>query len=97
MKKKKKISWSKLLLVFLFLNFTALEMFVGYVTLRTFTLASEISMMPDFTPLISLIGAVIGETLSYGIYCAKAKAENTVGGLVYESTLKELENEKNMG
>ena len=84
-------SWSKMLLIFLFLNFTFLELFIGYVTLQSFTLAFTIGIMPDFTPLVTLIGLVAGETISYGVYCAKSKAENVQGGLVRDLAMKELE------
>ena len=84
-------SWSKLLLVFLFINFTLLELFTGYITLRSFNLAAALGEMPDLTPLITLITTVIGETISYGVYIAKAKAENIKNGIVYETTMYNLE------
>lgn len=89
-KKIKFPSWSKLLLIILFINFTILEIFVGWVTIHSFAIASIIGVMPDFTPLITLLGAVIGETISYGIYSAKSKAENTEGGVVYEKAKWEM-------
>lgn len=89
-KKIKFPSWSKLLLIILFINFTILEIFVGWVTIHSFAVASIIGVMPDFTPLITLLGAVIGETVSYGIYSAKSKAENTEGGVVYEKAKWEM-------
>lgn len=52
-------------------------------------------IQPDFSPLITLISLVVGETISYGIYTAKAKAENTQGGIIYESAMKDLEQKKN--
>lgn len=90
-KKIKFPSWSKLLLIILFINFTILEIFVGWVTIHSFAIASIIGVMPDFTPLITLLGAVIGETVSYGIYSAKSKAENTEGGVVRDLAIKEME------
>lgn len=84
-KVKEKPSWSKLLLTFLFVNFTILEGFIAWATIKSFSLAFVYGISPDLTPLITLIGAVIGETLSYGIYAAKSKAENTEGGIVYEA------------
>jgi hypothetical protein len=90
-KKIKLPSWSKLLLVFLFINFTLLELFTGYITLRSFSLAIALGEMPDLTPLITLITTVIGETISYGVYIAKAKAENIKNGIVYETTMYNLE------
>lgn len=88
-------SWSKMLLLFLFLNFTALEIFIGYVTIQSFALAFAVGVMPDFTPLVTLIGLVAGETISYGVYCAKSKAENSQGGIVYDATMHELKNDNN--
>lgn len=83
-------SWGKLLLVFLFINFTALEFFIGYITIQSFSLAFAIGMMPDFTPLVTLIGLVAGETISYGAYCAKSKAENIEGGIIHDTAMYEL-------
>ena len=93
-KEKKKLSYSKFLSTLLFINFFLLEIFTGWVTIKTFSLAYAIETMPDFTPLITLLGAVIGETLSYGIYCAKSKAENTTGGIVYEAAMRGLNDEE---
>jgi predicted nucleic acid-binding Zn ribbon protein len=92
--KKRKTAFGKLLMIFLFVNFTILELFTGWVTIKSFSLAYTIEQMPDFSPLITLLGAVIGETLSYGIYCHKAKAENTEGGIVFEATMHNLKNEE---
>jgi len=92
-KVKKKTPWSKRLLVFLFINFTILEGFIAWVTIKSFSLAFMYGLTPDFTPLITLIGAVIGETLSYGIYIAKSKAENTQNGIVYELAMLDKEKE----
>lgn len=89
---KHKLSYSKFLLIFLFINFTLLEIFVGFVTVYSFSFALALGVLPDFTPLITLISAVVGETLSYGIYAAKSKAENTEGGIVYDSAKWEREN-----
>lgn len=85
-------SWSKLLSLLLFINFTALEIFVGWVTIKSFTLAFQYGMSPDFTPLITLMSAVLGETISYAIYALKSKAENTKGGIVYESMIQQMQN-----
>ena len=84
-------SWSKLFLIFLFINFTVLEIFTGWATVYSFKLSLITGISPDLTPLITLIGAVIGETISYGIYCAKSKAENTKDGIVFESAKWQME------
>lgn len=83
-------AWSKMLLVFLFINFTILELFIGWVTIQSFALAFAVGMMPDFTPLVTLIGLVAGETISYGAYCAKSKAENIEGGITHDTVMYEL-------
>lgn len=89
---KNKLAFGKLLMIFLFINFTLLELFTCCITIYSFSLAFAIGMIPDFTPLITLLGSVISETLSFGIYCAKSKAENTKGGIVYETALREIKN-----
>lgn len=90
-KEMKLPSWSKLLSLLLFINFTALEIFVGWVTVRSFALAFQYGTSPDFTPLITLMSAVLGETISYAIYALKSKAENTKGGIVYESMIQQMQ------
>lgn len=92
-KEKKKPSWSKVLLLLLFINFFVIEIFIGWVTARSFTLAFDIGLTPDFSPLLALIGAVISETISYGVYCAKSKAENTKGGVIYDLAMKDQSDE----
>lgn len=94
---KKKNSFAKALMIFLFINFTILEIFTGWVTIQSFTLAYAIGAMPDFTPLITLLGTVLGETLSYAIYSNKAKAENIKGGLVYEMAMQQFEDNQPVG
>lgn len=84
-------TWSKILLIFLFINFTALEFFVGWITIQSFNLAYATGTLPDFTPLVTLIGAVIGQTLTYWTYCNKSKAENTEGGIVFQSMMNNFQ------
>ena len=92
-KEKNKPSWSKVLLLLLFINFFVIEFFIGWVTVQSFSLAFDLGINPDFSPLLALIGAVISETISYGIYCAKSKAENTKGGVVYDLAMKDQDDE----
>ena len=62
MKKKKfKLpSTSKVLMIFLFLNCTAVEIFTGWVTVYNMIIAERTMNAPDFSPLTTLIGAIIG-------------------------------------
>ena len=53
-------TFGKLFLIFLFINFSLIELFTGWVTIKSFTLAYATGMMPDLTPLVTLIGTVIG-------------------------------------
>ena len=87
---KPKISTSKLLIVFLFINCTIIEIFTGYVTLKSLDIATMTFMMPDFTPLVTLIGAVVSEVIGFAIYAIKSAKENTSGGIVYETAMMNL-------
>lgn len=80
-----KISFSKWLIFFLFLNCTALEIFTAWVTIQTISLAFATGAIIDFSPLVTLIGLVIGEVIGYAIYSLKSMKENTKGGIVYDS------------
>ena len=84
---KKKLTTSKLLILFLFINCTLIELFTGWVTIMSIYLAAVTGVAPDFTPLVTLIGAVVGEVIGYGVYSVKSMKENLKGGIVYDSCL----------
>lgn len=88
-----KISTSKLLILFLFLNCTAIEMFTGWVTIQCINLTTITMIAPDLTPLVTLIGAVVSEVIGFAIYSIKATKENTKDGIVYDTAMKKLEME----
>ena len=90
-KQLKRPTWSKALLAILTVNFILLEVFIGWITVKSFSLALMTGVMPDFTPLVTLIGVVAGHTVSYWIYSAKSKAENTEGGITYEMAKWQME------
>lgn len=77
-RKIKMPSTSKLMLGFLFINCTAIELFTGWVTYESILIGQ-----PDYSPLITLIGAVVGEVIGLGTYYVKACKENTEGGVTY--------------
>lgn len=79
-----KTATSKLLVAFLFISCTAIEIFTGYITVKSFELAADLGMSPDLTPLITLIGAVVSEVIGFAIYAIKAAKENTSGGIIYD-------------
>lgn len=87
-----KVSTSKLLISFLFVNCTAIEVFTAWTTVKSFELAHELMISPDLTPLVALIGAIVGEVIGYAVYSAKATKENTVGGIVYDQAMNSHNN-----
>ena len=52
---------------------------------------------PDFTPLVALIGAVVSEVVGYAVYALKSAKENTVGGITYESAMRQIDEDKAKG
>ena len=90
--KNKKISTSKLIILFLFINCTIVELFTGYITLIDLRLAQTTGIV-DFTPIVTLIGAVVGEVISFAIYAVKSTKENTQGGITYQSMMNEYNKE----
>lgn len=93
--KKRKITTSKLLIFFLFLNCTLIEIFTGWATVRSLQLAVITGITPDFSPLLGLIGAVVGEVIGFAIYSLKALRENCRSGITYMVAEKELMNNNN--
>lgn len=98
----KKFSTTKILVIFLFINCTLLELFTGWVTMENLILARDFGIAIDFTPLVTLIGIVLGEVFGFAVYAAKSAKENSVGGIVYESEMvkyqsQSLEDEESVG
>lgn len=89
LKNKKKISTSKILILFLFINCTVIEIFTGWVTIKSFSYSLMTGNAIDFSPLVTLIGAVVGEVISFAIYSLKSTKENTAGGVVYDSIFRD--------
>lgn len=92
----KKLSTSKILIAFLFINCTAIEIFTMFTTLKSFDLAKSTGLPVDFSPLLALIGAVVGEVIAYAIYSLKAAKENSKGGIVYDTAMKETKGEDDL-
>ena len=63
-------------------------------TIQSINLVQITMMAPDFSPLITLIGAVVGEVIGFAIYSIKAAKENTKGGIVYDTAMRELNKEE---
>lgn len=92
-----KISTSKLLILFLFINCTIIELFTGFVTLKSLDLTTLTMANPDFTPLVALIGAVVSEVVGYAVYALKSAKENTAGGITYETAMRQIDEDKAKG
>jgi hypothetical protein len=92
-----KISTSKLLILFLFINCTIIELFTGFVTLKSLDLTTLTMANPDFTPLVALIGAVVSEVVGYAVYALKSAKENTAGGIIYEAAMRQIDEDKAKG
>lgn len=92
-----KISTSKLLILFLFINCTIIELFTGFVTLKSLDLTTLTMATPDFTPLVALIGAVVSEVVGYAVYALKSAKENTAGGITYETAMRQIDEDKAKG
>ena len=92
-----KISTSKLLILFLFINCTIIELFTGFVTLKSLDLTTLTMASPDFTPLVALIGAVVSEVVGYAVYALKSAKENTAGGITYETAMRQIDEDKAKG
>lgn len=89
----KKISTTKILVAFLFINCTLLEIFTGWVTVENLILARDCGISIDFTPLVTLIGIVLGEVFGFAVYAAKSAKENTTGGIQYETAMREWDSQ----
>lgn len=80
-RKKFKISTTKLIIGFILLNCTCVEIYSMWIMYK----------LSDLSALYTLITAVVGETISFAIYAVKATKENTVGGVTYETALRDKE------
>lgn len=97
LKDKSKLTTTKLLILFLFINCTIIELFTGWATIQSIQLTIQTGLAPDFTPLVTLIGAVVGEVIGFAVYAAKSTKENTAGGIVYDCALNNNNNNESVG
>lgn len=91
--KKQKLSTSKRLILFLFINCSIIEIFTGWATIRMLSMASNTGLI-DFTPLVTLIGTIVSEVFGYAIYSLKSAKENSTGGIIYDMAMQNLKAEK---
>ena len=79
-KKKKKRQTTKIIIAFILCNCTIVEIYSMFVMLY----------LKDLTALYSLIGAVVGESISFAVYCVKSYKETK------EEAINKLERDKFM-
>lgn len=81
---KKKLTTTKLLTFFLFINCTIIQLFTLYITWKQI----NIGYGADLTPLQMLITTVVGQVIVFAVYSLKSLKENTKGGIIYQTALK---------
>lgn len=82
---KKKLSTSKLLVGFIFINCVIVEVYAMWVMYA----------LADLSALSVLITAIIGETFAYAVYSIKSAKENTQGGIIYDLAIQNETNKPN--
>ena len=75
--KRKRMTTSKCAMWFIFLNCTVVEIYS----------MAAMWHFGDLSPLYALLGAVVGQSLTYISYNNKACRENSRGGITYESAI----------
>ena len=80
-----KITTGKLAMWILLFLCLVVIIFTGWVTIKEFSLAYALGVMPDFTPLVTMIGAILGAAIDVAAYFAKSAKENTKGGITYQA------------
>ena len=88
-----KLSMSKKIILYLFINCTLIELFTGYITIMDLNIAKTTGMV-DFSPMIALITAVVGEVIGFAVYAVKSMKENTQGGITYQAMMNEFEQQE---
>lgn len=92
---KKQTSTTKRIILFLFINCSLIELFTGVITIINLHLAATTGAMIDFTPIVTLIGAVVSEVIGFAIYAVKATKQNTRNGIVFEQMMNKYNMESN--
>ena len=91
-KKKKEVTTTKKIVAFLFITCTGLIIFTCGITVWQMFLAQKIMMAPDFAPLITILGAIVSEVIGFAVYAVKSLKENSKGGIIYDTAMKEHDN-----
>lgn len=95
--KKKKIETSKIVLWFMLFLLLSIILFTGYVTISMMNIAAYTNSPMDFTPLVALISAIVGQVIITLGYFIKSSKENQEGGITYLNAQYNLENDGGVG
>ena len=77
LREEKKVTTTKKLVTYLFVCATAIQLFTGYLMIVQIQLLKQgVIITLDTSPLISLIGAVVGEVMVFAVYAVKSFKEN---------------------
>lgn len=87
------MSTTKLLVGFLFINCTFVELFTGWATAQSLKISYMTGNPMDFSPLVTLIGAVVTEVMGFAVYAVKATKENTANGITYMMAQQSFNND----
>lgn len=82
-KHKASVPTAKLFAVFLFVNFTIVEVYSMWAMIY----------LRDLSSLSTLITTVIGQVITYWIYSRKSTVENSCGGITYDLAMQNLQNQ----
>lgn len=83
--KKEKLSTTKIFVILILINCTVVEIYAMGVMFY----------FRDLSALYTLITAVVGESITFATYCIKATKENSIGGIVYETALRDTSSYSN--
>ena len=78
-----KITTGKLALWIMLIICIGVIIFTGYITVQQFALAKQLLITPDYTPLVAMVGGILGAVFDVLGYYAKSAKENTEGGVTY--------------
>lgn len=87
---KKKLSFSKLMMTLGYIDIGIIQIFCMFTIIYLRDASSLYA-------LIGLVATILGEIGIYNSYNKKSTAENTQGGIIFETAMKEQENQNDVG
>ena len=80
---RQKIQYGKILVAFIFVDCLVIQAFIMYMILKS----NDTSHLSN---LVGLIGTLVAQGIALVSYNNKARAENSVNGIVYETAMHEM-------